>query len=522
MLNDDRAQAIRLAPTVEPAVGSGSPLEQRSASSFREETVRHAILPDVGDVATGLATREPHTRDYNRAALVGAYAGPIAALIATGWWLIELTRSWAGRDAPSVTVGAALLAIAVLLIRPDRVLPHFTILLATALSVAAFVVPLTAPTGWAGAPDGALYACGAWLAVVVAATVVRRPEATLWLLVLLVASAPIEFMSGWVAWWGGKDPTRPMIGTFYWHNPYAAFLVAGGLVGLAFWVWRRRIFAVLGLLSFSFAAIGIVYSTSRASLAVFIVGFALIGVGAIVNAQRWRSLRQVATAAVVGSAATFFVGGPPFFPHRSSPVAGEQSRTAGQSLGQNGGYRLDFWRDTLGVFRRHPLTGGGYKSLVHASVGHAPKGQPLSPYAHNGYLQPLGEGGLILGIPFLVAAALVAYLCVRAIIRGLVRRQALPETVVVAIALAMVMLHSFVDFDWTYAAGMGLFAILAGLVVGLSLRSRTSNEAPKPGQIRRWALVGCLVIGIGTLGISAWVQRDGNHTINLPRATQAR
>ena len=473
-------------------------------------------------MATDTATREPARSTVDVRDWLRNYAAPLATIVAVGWWLIEVTRSWAGRDAPSVTIGAALIALAVVVVRPDRVLPRHVIVLAAAISVAAFVVPLTAPIGWAGAADGALYACGAWLAVIVAAAVITRPEATLWLASLLAASAPIEFISGWMGWWGGKDPTRAMTGTFYWWNPYAAFLVPGGLVGLALWIWRGRLFALLGLLSFVFAAIGIVYSTSRAALAVFVLGFALVGVTALLDKQRWRALRQLAIAAVVGAAATFFVGGPPFFPHRSSPVAGEQARAAGESLGQNGSYRLDFWRDALTVFGRHPVTGGGYKSLVHESLGHVSKNQPLSPYAHNGYLQALGEGGLILGIPFLLAAVAVGYLCIRILVRGLVRRRVTAETVAIAIALAMVMLHSGVDFDWTYAADMSMFAILAGLILGLTLRERGSAEPPKPGRIQRWALIGCLVIGIGTLGVSSWVQRNGNHTVNINPSASGR
>src|SRR5439155_4142070 len=106
-------------------------------------------------------------------------------------------------------------------------------------------------------------------------------------------------------------------------------------------------------------------------------------------------------------------------------------------------------------------------------------------------------------------------------VRGLVRRQLGPEAVVVAIALAMVMLHSGIDFDWTYAADAGMFAILAGLVIGLTLSARATSNTPEHGQSARYALVGCLLIGAGTLGVSAWVQHDGNHTINLPRPGQS-
>jgi O-antigen ligase len=465
------------------------------------------------------------TRRTLTAAVARDQAPAVVAVAATAWWLIEVTRSWAGRDAPSVTVGAILVALAVVLVRPDRVLPRSAVLLATAISIGAFVVPLSADTGWAGAPDAAIYACGAWLALVVAATIVSRPDTFVWFLTLVAASAAIQFMSGWLGWWGGEDPARPMVGTFYWHNPYAAFLIPGGLVGLAFWIWRVRLFALLGLLCFLFATVGIVYSTSRASLASFVLGVVLVGVLALVGEARWRALRQFAFGLVIAVAGSYFVGGPPFFPHRSSPLSGEQARAAGQSLSQNGGYRLDFWREALTVFRHHPVTGGGFKSMVAQSIGHVPKSWPLSPYAHNGYLQALGDGGLVLGVPFLLAVLVVAVVCVRSLIRGVIRRDLSVDAVVLAIALACVMLHAGVDFDWTYAADFAMASVLAGLVVGRWLIARQTPAEPaepnpdKRAQSRRLVLGGCVLAGVALLGVSAWVMRDGNHGVNIRLAT---
>ena len=88
-------------------------------------------------------------RSPNLVDSVHAHAGPAATVAASAWWLVEVTRSWAGRDAPSVTVGAILVAIAVILVRPDRVLPRSAVVLATGISVGAFVVPLADATGWA-------------------------------------------------------------------------------------------------------------------------------------------------------------------------------------------------------------------------------------------------------------------------------------------------------------------------------------------------------------------------------------
>ena len=468
-------------------------------------------------LTTRASTEASTARSRDVATLARTYAGPAAVIVAAAWWLVEVTRSWAGRDAPSVAVGAILLAIAVILARPDRVLPRPIVILATALSVGAFVVPLASDTGWAGAPDAAIYTCGAWLAVTVAAVVVTRPEPRLWLLIVVASSAPIEFMSGWLGWWGGEDPARPMVGTFYWHNPYAAFLIPGGLVGLAFWIWRERLFALLGLLAFTFAAVGIVYSTSRAGLAIFVLGVVLVAALVAVRPERWRGLRQFVLAGIVATAATFFVAGPPFFPHRASPLAAEHARAATQSLSTNTTQRFDFWRQAWAVFVHHPIAGGGYKSLVAQSAGVVPGDMPISAYAHNGFLQALGEGGLVLAIPFLLAAVALAVIALRCLFRGLVRQDLPPEVAVIAVALGCVMLHAGDDFDWSYAADFAMASILAGLLVGAWVADQAAPvvRADKPSRNSQLALAGCVLVGVALLGVSAWVQRHGNHTVNI-------
>jgi O-antigen ligase len=332
--------------------------------------------------------------------------------------------------------------------------------------------------------------------------------------ILVMASAPIEFVSGWLGWWGGENPARPMVGTFYWHNPYAAFLVPGGLLGLALWVWHERLFAFFGLVCFTFACVGIVFSTSRASLATFAVGFAALTVFAVVGSRRVASVRQLALTAAIGAGATYLVSGPPFFSHRASPLSGEQARAAGESLAQNGGYRLDFWRQALGVFRRHPLTGGGYKSMVAESVGHVHGAQPLSPFAHNGYLQALADGGLLLALPFLLAVIGVVALCLRSIIRSLRTRDVSIGAAAVPIALGCVLLHSAVDFDWAYPADFAMAGILAGLVLGHRIPVRPGATS-RPARL---ALLAGVLAGVALLGVSAWVQRDGDHHENLPVA----
>jgi len=65
-------------------------------------------------------------------------------------------------------------------------------------------------------------------------------------------------------------------------------------------------------------------------------------------------------------------------------------------------------------------------------------------------------------------------------------------------------------------------AILAGLVLAATLTQRDLPKPPEPVRPRALALALCALVGVATLGVSAWVQRDGNHTVNIRPAASGR
>jgi O-antigen ligase len=421
---------------------------------------------------------------------------------------------WGGRDAHAVSGGAILTAAAVAAVRPDRLVPRRAVVLAFAVSGGAVLVAATAPTGWAGATNAANYVCAAWTAVCVAAAVVRDRRIVAVLLGLIVLGAVIEIRAAWLPWWGGENSAAPMRGTFYWHNPFAIYLLPGAVLGLAVWLRRTRLVRWVGLGGFALGAVGIFYSTSRASLACFIAAVVILLVAHVIATHR-RGLVCAAVGVAGTAGLVWFIGGPPFFPQQShSPVAGLAARSAGQSLSQNGGYRIDFWREALGVFGRHPVTGGGYHSMATASVDHNPHHWPLSPLAHNGYLQAVSDGGLLLGVPFLLVAAVVCWWVLVALWRAVRGREFGLMSFAVPLVLAALLAHSAVDFDWSYPADLLLTAILAGLVAG----ERWLDRAPAPGTTR-WTASLAAFVGVGLLIVGAVVARDGDLHLNLPVAS---
>src|SRR5207248_3061295 len=98
----------------------------------------------------------------------------LAALLV--WWAWPLTRATGGREPHVLSVGLGLLAVALVATQSWRRVRPTTLLLAAALPVAAFLVCLLAPTGWAGANEAASYAfaAGTFVAVTAYANTAER------------------------------------------------------------------------------------------------------------------------------------------------------------------------------------------------------------------------------------------------------------------------------------------------------------------------------------------------------------
>jgi hypothetical protein len=433
--------------------------------------------------------------------------------VACAWWLVAAPRMWGGRGAGSVAVGAIVTGLAILAVQPHRHLPGRVIGGALAVSAGAIAVATTSPTGWAGATTAASYVCAAWMVVVVAAGVARDRRLVNVVLALVAIGVLVEIAESWLAWWGGETASAPMIGTFFWHDPFAAFLIPGSLIGLSLWLRRTGSLAALGLAATALGSVGLVYSTSRAADACYAVGVVIV-LAANLLVGRAAAARRVAIAVFVSAAAVFGIAGPPFFPHRVLPFAGTAARASGQSLGQNGGYRIDFWREAVGVFGRHPVTGGGYHSLASAAAGHVPAGWPLSPLAHNGYLQALSDGGLLLAVPFLIGVLAICWWVLSSLSRAIRRRDVSTLALAVPVSLGVMLVHSAVDFDWSYAADFVLVAILGGLVLGL--RRSDVAERTAPGRHVSRVVAAAVLAGVALTGVAAVSARGGDLRQSLP------
>ena len=439
-----------------------------------------------------------------RLAALRAWAPDVAVVAVLAWWATYLTWGTGGREPHLLSVACVLTALAWLAVRPERSLSPWATLPAGALAVGACLVVAFSPTGWAGRDDAAAWVLAAATGLVLLAwagdederghTEVRR---TL-LLVALLGAGGAQFAAGWLPWWGAQDPEKLFQGTFYWHNQVGIFLAAIGVLALAT-VVRGGSLALLGWVVAPLCVAGTFFSTSRGSQLSLLLGFILVL--ALVGGRALLPRVKVLLAGALGVAVSAVLTGPPFFAERVSPAAGTAARS--ESFVGNGVTRLEDWAAAWQVFERWPLTGAGFDGFRAATeaVGVGARAGRTA-YVHNGFLQGLTDGGLLLGLPLLAVTIVLAV----AVCRGLPSavRRAEGVRVGAGAALLVLVLHSGMDFDWAYPSLLLMPALVAPLALG------------PVATARRRAAWWPTVLAVALLATGAWWAWGGGLSLNAP------
>jgi O-antigen ligase len=137
------------------------------------------------------------------------------------------------------------------------------------------------------------------------------------------------------------------------------------------------------------------------------------------------------------------------------------------------GSRPNLWRNSLGIFRGHPLVGAGMGSFVTAYPPYQTTASDLvTEHAHNDYVEALTETGLLGGVLILAALVLFIHRTFRNLV---VQSENEPGWIQLGATIACcgLLIHSFVDFNLHIPANAVWFAFCAGLA---SLSSRTIPE----------------------------------------------
>jgi hypothetical protein len=435
--------------------------------------------------------------------------------VAVVWTTVFFPVGSGGREPFALTKDVVPVVLALVALRPWRVVRPWIVASAALIAGAALVVCAVTPPGWFGANRAASYGVAAATFVAVAAYARRSRRAYL-VATLVVVAGGVQFFRALVPWWGSRDSATAMIGTFYWHNQFGAFLLAPAILGLTLALAGRPPFRFAGWIVTPFAVAGVVFSSSRGSALALIAGWLLIGV-AVVRSKRVSSggrargplIRRWLAMSLLAGAVTFGLAGPPLFSTWHAPWAGAQARAAtGQTLEQNGGVRIYLWREALIVFEHHPVAGAGFGAMSDEAVKLTPSTWPRSPLAHNDYLQPFAEGGLLLGLPMLFGCGAIAVFLGRRLWALLRRGFTDPLRVGVVVAALVTMAHAGIDFDWSYPALFATSAAVAGLACG-SATAVSRHRQRSRSVASRAVAAGAVVALISTVLVGAVAGRHG-------------
>ena len=220
-------------------------------------------------------------------------------------------------------------------------------------------------------------------------------------------------------------------------------------------------------------ALSLLFSLSRSGAT-----FAMIGCAFFFYAtwSRGESRRLLAAGAIVLLASALWIGVNPLlarFEVLNLELTNEQEG------------RAQVWQDSLDTVSDFWITGSGMSSFqyifpAYRSFG----GRRFFSWAHNDYLQLVVE----LGIPGLFLCGLLLFWIVRRAIR--VREKLAHQTRLRDLhagycgATLAVSLHSFTDFGLHLPANAALFAVVLGVVTGLSPSRRSAKSSTAKGRKR--------------------------------------
>lgn len=390
------------------------------------------------------------------------------------------------------------------------------------------VFAMLAAIVWAGIRSNSLLPPLAAVVGVTAlgAIVSVRPEASvgqllLWLmylgLVVLVASTmtsagaarrfvdAVAVVAGWVClialfnFWGAGNPQMRWYSTFYWPNPFAAFLLLVLPLQLV-----RMLRAQTGREAFAQGALAGLFAVSfilTYSRGAWLSLAAVIPVAAIVLRPKGWGLvfrRSAIFAIAVGAAVILLTGSVP----RGTSSMNVASRAA--SIGNAGDSsiqgRVHFWRAALLIFRDHPWlgTGPGTFAVVHTQYQEDPRFYARD--AHSLYVQTLAEGGLagVVALAWLLVALLLLWLRTLAKARG---TDEYPLVTGIGLGVAAFLLHSGLDMNWAFPAAPATAFGLIGVLVWYdrSLAPPVHRSAPP----RLWWRAAAITIMLAVLSGAA-------------------
>ena len=453
------------------------------------------VVEDQGSRRRGVPLRRP-----TRAEALAWTGDAVSLLLLAGvllWW--EMHDG--GRNRPHAVAVAvlALVTAPVVLAEARRVGPRFAILLGAY------------GLGWLGALAFAVDRHD-WIDTLVVLALVpyvglaarriwRRPWGPTVLVVLLLLAFGRYTYRSWLQWWGNTmRGSQPLWMPLSWRNQSGALMGTFGVLFLGIaWCSRRVVRIGLALLAGT-ALAGVWLSSSRGAI-VFTAAATVVMLVVALRSLPSTSARIGVVVTTVGAACAAAVLSlllVAMLPAGSStPIESRE-----EAASQNAGLRFRHMEAALRMFGDRPLVGQGPGSYGVMALDFTDPDANLTTSAHDEYVEVLGEGGLLGGVPFLLLHLGIGVLVWRRLRHGVVLSHDplvdLRGAVTVGAVGVVVLIagHTAFDFDWHYpvlpsllAIGAGILSVRPGEIVQADAAATPLAEASPPPTSRRWPLL---------------------------------
>lgn len=170
-------------------------------------------------------------------------------------------------------------------------------------------------------------------------------------------------------------------------------------------------------------------------------------------------------------------------------------------------FRYLTWQGTVRMAREHPWVGVGPGAFEYAFSRYAIAGYTRR--AHQNYLEVAAETGWP-GLAFLVWLMGAAVVGVARALRRAQERSAKLLAAGALAALLIMILHSFLDYDWYIGANLVYFFLACGL--GIAAGQKTAAESARPPVKLTLRLVIALLLAVlaGKAFTLGWAERESN------------
>ncbi len=387
---------------------------------------------------------------------------PSLSVVATAVIVCTLAVSDGGRDQVVLTaMQAVTFAILAILVGTGRIhriaiiFPFLTIVGAAVLT-SIWTVRLEASVGAV-----LLWIMYLAIALTIASTITSLAVARWFLDGLVIIASGLCLFAAFI-FWGSGNPQMRWYSTFYWPNPFAAFLLLVLPLALMCFLHAPR---PRDAFAYGFTAalllVALVFTYSRGA---WIVLGAVVPLGVIIlRPLRWgpvitRFAMLIAFVGVVVVTLPYTVG---------SATPARALATRATSIVDPSDYsiqgRLNFWRAGLAIFRDHPLVGTGPGTFPAVHAGYQKDVRFYARDAHNFYIQVMAEMG-VTGVGALLVLGFSIWTMWRRTLRAAQGKEEYPLLVGVGLGVLAFSLHSAFDMGWMFPATAALAFGLVGVV----------------------------------------------------------